>query len=742
MAGRDWVLGVDFGTSSTAAALAVSGRVELVEVEGRPRMPSLVFWREGTGGATGRLVLGEQAELLAVRAPWCLERTPKRRIGDRVLLLGDQEVRTVDAVGAILRRMAEEAISRRGGELPAEVRLTHPVRWGSTSLGVLRDAARVAGFENPVFVPEPVAAAVHFASNRLSTGEHVAVYDLGGGTFDTAVLRRTERSFEVVGAPGGNEDLGGEDFDERLYRHVGAQLPPDTWQQLRDGGDRSWAFANAQLLIEARKAKEILSTSPDYDLYLPSPIDQDIQLTAAELHDLIHDDLERSVTELERTITAANLKPADISAVYLAGGSSRIPLISRLIERRFGIPPDSLDDPKSAIALGAARLEPAADLSAAGSSAQSSAAQPAFLRMPEPSAHAAPAGAAPATEAAPGAAQAGAGPIAPVPPRAAQRGGEQSRSMRRYWPAVIALAAAVVAVILLTSGGGGGTTAAQVVGSPIQIGIQPQQITFSQGRIWVLFNNSKVDQIDPSSGTVVGSPITVGHDVNGFAVADNRIWASQVSSNTVTETDATSGRLIGRPIPVGPGPYNVVIGQGGVWVANLAGASVTRVDPASGKVVQTIRVGHRPIGLAIGDGSVWVTNDDDDTVSRIDANSGRVIGGPIPVGRGVLGIAVGQGGVWVVTQIGQAVVRLDPSTNKVVGNPIPVGDHPNAVAVGLGGVWVTNFYGDTVTRIDPSTGNVVGSPIAVGGKPIDDVIGAGYLWVVERRDGTVTRIRP
>ncbi len=357
-----WAFAVDFGTTSTAAAMAVGGRVELVEIDGGRRMPSAVFWREGPAEGTGRLVLGEQAEDLAVRAPWYMERTPKRRIGDEFLLLGDQEIRVVDAVGAIFRRMVDEAIARRGGEPPGEVRLTHPVRWGRASLGALREAARIAGFDSPTFVPEPVAAAVHFASHRLSPGEHVAVYDLGGGTFDTAVLRRTDGSFEVVGAPGGDEYLGGEDFDERLYLFLGKQLSPEAWQSLREGSDRTWTHANAQFLVEARRAKEILSTSPDHDLYLPTPVDQELNVTVAQFQELIRSDLERSVAELKRTITSAGLQAADLAAIYLVGGSSRIPMIPKLIAERLGLAPETLDDPKSAIALGAAaHLTDAAD---------------------------------------------------------------------------------------------------------------------------------------------------------------------------------------------------------------------------------------------------------------------------------------------------------------------------------------------------------------------------------------------
>src|SRR2546423_1847322 len=182
-----WILAIDFGTTSTAAARRIGDRVERIQLHAGPQMPSMVFWREGTGASTGRLVLGQEADELSPLAPWCLERAPKRRLGDEFMQLAEKELRVVDVIGAILRQVMNEALSLSGGEPPEEIRLTHPARWGQRRLEKLRQAAMIAGIENPKFVPEPVAAAVHFASERLSIGEHVAVYDLRGGTFDTCV---------------------------------------------------------------------------------------------------------------------------------------------------------------------------------------------------------------------------------------------------------------------------------------------------------------------------------------------------------------------------------------------------------------------------------------------------------------------------------------------------------------------------------------------------------------------------
>jgi hypothetical protein len=273
--------------------------------------------------------------------------------------LGEKELRVVDVIAAILREVVNEALSLSGGEAPEEIRLTHPARWGRRRLEKLGLAAAMAGIENPTFVPEPVAAAVHFASERLSVGEHVAVYDLGGGTFDTAVLERTEEAFRVIGQPGGDEELGGEDFDDLLYRHLGEQLDGDTWARLRHNagpGERAWPQANRELLRHARRAKEGLSRQSEHEFYMPQPIDREFRATASEFERLIGPSVRGTAAELERTILAAGLKPTELEAIFLAGGSSRIPLVGRIIQERLGVVPNQLDDPKAVIALGAARM--------------------------------------------------------------------------------------------------------------------------------------------------------------------------------------------------------------------------------------------------------------------------------------------------------------------------------------------------------------------------------------------------
>jgi molecular chaperone DnaK len=353
---RYWVLSIDFGTTATAGAMSVDDDEEVIEIDNAPRMPSMVCWKEGTNGTPGRLLLGEEAENEAILAPQCLERCPKRKLGQEFMLLGSERVRVTDAIAEIFMHVLGEARPRQGGHGPAELRLTHPARWGERRLAKLVQAAGAAGFDEPRLVPEPVGAAVYFASAQLRPGDHVAVYDLGGGTFDTAVLRRTSKGFDVVGQTGGRDDLGGEDFDDRLYRLLGARLDPEQWQTLiSPDSEQVWQRANYDFRKDVRRAKERLSKQPDATVRTPIPGAPDMRVSVSEFEQLISDDIERTVDELERTIEQAGQRPVELSAIYLAGGSSRIPLVARRIEDRLGKTPSVFGDPKSVIALGATR---------------------------------------------------------------------------------------------------------------------------------------------------------------------------------------------------------------------------------------------------------------------------------------------------------------------------------------------------------------------------------------------------
>jgi actin-like ATPase involved in cell morphogenesis len=369
-----WNLAIDFGTSNTTGATWADGVVEPVEVDGRRQVPSVVLL-----SADGTWVVGRQADNQSAVVPERVERAPKRRLGKgRTLLLGGQAVPITSAVAALLGPHTAAARARHAGD-PGHIVLTHPARWGPERLDVLRTAAHEAGFPRVELVPEPVAAA-HYVDDPLEVGQHVAVYDLGGGTFDTCVVRRTETSYKVVGLPGGNERIGGEDFDHRMYQHLGAAVgreDPAAWDNMQTSDERQWQRAAADLLTNARDAKEQLSRNPRASVYV-GPIERDITVTRDEFEALVADDVDRTVDEMSRTIANAGLTEAEIAKVYLVGGSSRLPLVQQRMGARFGDRVSTWDDPKGVVVLGAAKFS--GTLAGGGTGGAAPAATPA----PEP----------------------------------------------------------------------------------------------------------------------------------------------------------------------------------------------------------------------------------------------------------------------------------------------------------------------------------------------------------------------
>lgn len=348
-----WYLAIDFGTTASTGSVAEGGRVTNLQVNGQNRVPSAVLLDEH-----GHLVAGLAAVNQAGMFPDRVDRTPKESLGGIApLLLGGEPVAVDRAVGEVIRVFVDEAVRQHQGEPPVKVVLTHPARWADTRKQALMAAAATAGVSNVELCPEPVAAAVHYAEDRVAPGAYVGVYDFGGGTFDTAVLRRTADGFEWVGDAGGDEDIGGEDLDFKLYELVGELLAaddPDLWTQIAESDERRWRRANHELQEQVRRAKEALSTYPTTRVPVPNS-DRDVLVTREQFEHLIADEIAATVDEMARTITAAGLQARDLDLLYLAGGSSRIPLVQRRMTERFGNRVSTYADPKLVVSMGAAR---------------------------------------------------------------------------------------------------------------------------------------------------------------------------------------------------------------------------------------------------------------------------------------------------------------------------------------------------------------------------------------------------
>ncbi|MDT7805298.1 MAG: hypothetical protein QOI78_8731 [Actinomycetota bacterium] len=348
------ILSVDLGTSNTVAVLSAHGMPpRVVEVDGSANMPSAVFATE-----EGTIMVGRDAERRARLDPTRFEPNPKRRIDEQTLLLGTDVVPVNEALAAILRRVLEETSRQLGGEQPDEVRLTHPAQWGPTRRTVLMTAARLAGITaNILLVPEPVAAAAHFASfpgKGLAPGQALAVYDLGAGTFDVAVVGATQTGFTVL-AEDGLPDLGGLDVDQALMVHVGREVShsdPQRWQRLLRPESTADRRTRRALQEDVKAAKEALSRHPQTEVPMPEPF-KDVLVTRGELEGLVRPAMLRSVELLSRTLRSSGLTPDRLAGIYLVGGSSRLPLVGAMIAEKLGVVPGSLDQPETAVALGA-----------------------------------------------------------------------------------------------------------------------------------------------------------------------------------------------------------------------------------------------------------------------------------------------------------------------------------------------------------------------------------------------------
>ncbi|MFN2494820.1 MAG: Hsp70 family protein [Pseudonocardiaceae bacterium] len=351
----NYALGIDIGTSYTAAATwcpdGPQNRAEVVVLGNRAASVAsvLVMTEDRT------VLVGEAAERRAISTPDRVIRQFKRRIGDDTpLFVGGEPYPAHDLAATMVRWVIDRVTEREGG--PADrIAVTHPASWGPYKKDLLRAALSAHDPDNLSFLAEPAAAAISYASlERVEAGTTIAVYDLGGGTFDAAVVRKTGAgSFTLLGTPEGLEQLGGADFDEAVFAHVRARLGAE--MDALDIEDPSMLSGLARLRRECTEAKEALSSDTEVAIPVLLPgINTQVRLVRSEFEDMIRPALEETVEALYRAIRSADLTSQDLGAVLLVGGSSRVPLVAQMVSAELGCPVVVDADPKTTIALGAA----------------------------------------------------------------------------------------------------------------------------------------------------------------------------------------------------------------------------------------------------------------------------------------------------------------------------------------------------------------------------------------------------
>ena len=313
------------------------------------RLPSGVMWWEG------RLLVGSAAYNRANLDPTAYDETPKRSIaeGDRSLLLGERDVPVLDALTEILHEATRPGLAQLNDPTPAWV-LTHPAVWGPPQLELLSAAAGACNAGPTTLLPEPVAAAWAVHNGKLTTGDTVAVFDWGGGTLDAAVLRWDGGRFDLVGPPAGEDPLGGEDVDFTLEQFVLQRLPDEVREQVLNPANSRDRRLGRELRRLTRMAKEELSDSSHTDLAL-SALEEPVRITLDEFNVIARPFIERCADVLHACLTASSITSNDLSAIYLVGDSSRIPLVHATISTlNHGVSVVPAELGKEAVARGAA----------------------------------------------------------------------------------------------------------------------------------------------------------------------------------------------------------------------------------------------------------------------------------------------------------------------------------------------------------------------------------------------------
>ncbi|WP_221448865.1 Hsp70 family protein [Micromonospora polyrhachis] len=355
------------GTSFAAAAVACDGALDMMRLGGQAIVtPSAVYLDED-----GQLVTGEAADRLGLQDSSRVAREFKRRLGDPTPVVLGGTPHSPSALMAALLHSIVERVTQTRGALPDHIVLTHPAVWGPYRREQFAAIPPLAGLPRPVSphtdpvppvsgeptihtVTEPVAAATYYCSTHpLPRDGLLAVYDLGGGTFDSAVVRNGDDGLEIVGTPEGIEWLGGADFDQAILDHVNRQLGGAI--DKLDHVDRDAAALLAAVQRECVLAKEALSTRSQADVTVSLPDgDRHVTITRELFERTITPSLDATVEAFRRTLTTAGITPRDLTAILLVGGSSQIPRVAEVLRDTLRRPILLNTHPKHAVALGAA----------------------------------------------------------------------------------------------------------------------------------------------------------------------------------------------------------------------------------------------------------------------------------------------------------------------------------------------------------------------------------------------------
>ena len=374
------IIGIDLGTTNSCVSVMEGGVPKVIEnSEGARTTPSIIAYLED-----GEIVVGAAAKRQAVTNPrntlYAVKRLIGRKFdekevqkdinlmpytiskadnGDAWVQVRDKKIAPPQVAAEVLRKMKKTAEDYLGEEVTEAV-ITVPAYFNDSQRQATKDAGRIAGLDVKRIINEPTAAALAFGLDKgAGKDRKIAVYDLGGGTFDISIIEIAdvdgEMQFEVL-STNGDTFLGGEDFDQRVIDYIISEFKKD------QGVDLSKDVLALQRLKEAaEKAKIELSNSTQTDLNLPyitadasGPKHLNLKLTRAKLESLVDELLERTMEPCRTAIKDAGVKVSEISDVIMVGGMTRMPKVQELVKELFGREPRKDVNPDEAVAVGAA----------------------------------------------------------------------------------------------------------------------------------------------------------------------------------------------------------------------------------------------------------------------------------------------------------------------------------------------------------------------------------------------------
>ncbi|MGQ0622042.1 MAG: molecular chaperone DnaK [Panacagrimonas sp.] len=373
------IIGIDLGTTNSCVAIMEGGNVKIIEnSEGERTTPSIVAYADD-----GQVIVGRSAKRQAVTNPhntlYAVKRLIGRRFedgvvqkdidmvpykiskapnGDAWIEVKGKKMAPPEISAQVLAKMKKTAEDYLG-ETVTEAVITVPAYFNDSQRQATKDAGRIAGLEVKRIINEPTAAALAFGMDKVKGDRKIAVYDLGGGTFDVSIIEIAEvdgeHQFEVL-STNGDTFLGGEDFDMRVIDYIASEFQKEQGIDLKKD-----PLALQRLKEAAEKAKIELSSTTQTDINLPyvtadasGPKHLSMKMTRSKLEALVEDLIQKTIAPCQTALKDAGLKATEIQEVILVGGQTRMPKVQETVKALFGREPRKDVNPDEAVAAGAA----------------------------------------------------------------------------------------------------------------------------------------------------------------------------------------------------------------------------------------------------------------------------------------------------------------------------------------------------------------------------------------------------